>query len=231
MAEFRFKIQADDFAAAVARAEQAAAIAVKGGVKAAIEGAKTDMRRALEASGLSARLGRVIGSKVYPEGPSLRAAGVIFARGGARWAAVLSAYAEGASVVRKDGAGWLAIPTENLPVLGRGVPRTPKAVEFYFGRPLRYVPPHVAGAKSGRRVALLVLDRVVSARSARSAARRGKYRPATRRRLDQGRVEQSVVMFVLVPHAAVRQRFDPAAIMRAWADRAGDLAAAALEET
>lgn len=229
MTEFRFKIEADDFAEAVKRAEQAAAIAVKGGVAAAIAGAKTDMRRALEASGLGPRLGGAIGSRVYPEGPSLRAAGVIFARGGEKWDAVLRAYAEGASIVRKDGAGWLAIPTDNVPVLGRGVPKTPKAVEFYYGRPLRYVPPHVAGARSGKRVALLVLDRVVAARSARSASRRGKFRAATTRRLADGRTVQSVVMFVLVPHAAVRARFDPNAIMRDWADRAGELAAAAME--
>jgi hypothetical protein len=188
--------------------------AVRIGVTAGTNGLKLEFRQ-MVGRAFGERLANAIGSEVYPKDgrPSLGTAGEVFARGeGAE--KIFKAFSEGVPI-RAAGGGWLALPVaENMPVLGRGVPKSPRAVEAYFGRPLRYVPPKVIGA--GADLALLVLDRVVKAR--------GKgVKNATRRRVAQSREVKSVVMFILVPVVHPGKRLDFDKLARIWSARMPDL--------
>ena len=82
------------------------------------------------------------------------------------------------------------------------------------GIPLRYVPP-----KGGRRVGLLVADdfRVTS---------KGKARVASDRAKKTGRGLTTVVMFILVPQAQLKKRFDIDSVAKKWIDRLPSLVTA-----
>lgn len=214
----KLRIQAPPSAEIGKRAGAELARAVTAGVAAATEGLKLQLRQQVGQAGLGERLGRAIGSALYPRAgrASLRAAGLVFPRG-AGAEKIFRAFNEG-SVIRASGAGWLAIPTENVPPLGRSAKVSPRAVEAFFGRPLRYVPPLAAGG----RAALLVMDGVVRSRRGRSSRR------ATPGRVRQGRTVQPLVMFILVPEARMGKRLDFEALAGLWADRIPSLIERAL---
>lgn len=186
--------------------------ATKAGVAAATEGLKLELRQHIAAV-LGPRAGNMIGARVYPErGGSPTAAGQIYPRSG-NAEQILRAFTEGVTITRRDGIGYLALPTDKVPPLGEGVRATPKAVETYFGRPLRFVPPHVFNNRFG----LYVLDNVVRAKNGRGV------RNATRGRRRQGRQAESVVMFILVPRVQMPKKLSPEPIGETWASRVPDL--------
>lgn len=188
------------------------AAATKAGVAAATEGMKIDVRQHIAAA-LGTRAGNMVTARVYPEsGISPRAAGVISPRRG-NAEQILRSFTGGATIVGRDGVRWLAIPTKSVPGLGRGVAVTPRAVEVYFGRALRYVPPKIAGGKAG----LLVLDDIVRGKNGRG------YRNATKRRRAQGRRVESQVMFILVPQSRMPVKLRPEPIVERWASRVPEL--------
>jgi len=217
----RIRLDFAGFGDFVKRAADDASRAVQAGVSAATEGLKHELRQAVIRAGLGPRLANAIGSEVYPRAGrhSLRAAGMVFPRGeGAR--KIFDAFNQGSTIASPGGA-WLAIPVlENMPVLGRDAKPTPGAVEAFFGRRLRFVPPRAAHRRGS---ALLVLDNLVRGRNGRGV------RNATPRRVKGGRgvaprnAEDNVVMFILVPAARMPKRLDFESVARRWGDRVPEL--------
>ncbi len=211
----------EPFGSWVGARRKIAEVAVRAGVAAATEGFKLDLRREI-AGALTARAGNMVGSKVYPAGPSLGAAGIVFARG-SQADTILTAHAEGATIRGKS--GLLAIPTENVPqarrpgIRGGSKPATPVEVEAMFNRDLRFVP-----VKGGKAKGVLVMDEVTRRKRGRG------FRQATKRRRAQGRKTESVVMFVLVESVTLRRRFNPEAAAARWAARVPELIERALPE-
>lgn len=192
------------------------AAAVTTAVAAATEGAKTELRRQIEASGLGTRFGNMVGSKVFPVGrPSLKAAGTLFARG-PRADLLLGAHGADSIIRGKDGT-YLAIPTE---AAGR---LTPREFERRTGARLHLI------YRRGR-PSLLVAHGMTPGRAAakRGFAQTRGFRLATPKRMKSGRGTVDVIAFVLVPQVRLRQRYDAAAIVRRWADRVPELIARAL---
>ncbi|MGE0650259.1 MAG: DUF6441 family protein [Alphaproteobacteria bacterium] len=190
---------------------------VTGGVRAATEGLKLDLRRAIAASGLGPRLGKAVGAQAYPKrGASLGAAGSVFARGKSA-ERVLTAFSEGATIRARAGGRFLAIPTEHVPRAGRGGrrPMTPFEVESHFNTDLEPVP-----LRGGRGALLLVIPVVKGSGQ--------RFRRVRARRVGVGRTSGFVPMFVLVPHVHLRKRFDAARLARKWAARVPELIERAL---
>lgn len=198
------------FSAWLERPRLAAEAAVTSGVTAAVEGLKTELRQAIDAAGLGERLGNAIGSAVYPKGKaSLGAAGNVFARG-ASADRVLDAFANGA-VIRSTSGGFLAVPTAAAGKYGDGRQKiTPALWERAHGQRLRFV--YRRGAAS-----LLVAENQVVAKN-----RKG-FRPATERRIAQGRGITTVVMFFLVPLVRLPKKFDAESIALRWSLRLPNL--------
>lgn len=195
------------------------AAATHGGVEAATEGLKLELRQHVAAA-LGTRAGNMVSARVYPaDHRSLRAAGSVRARGPVGGVAdrILTGFSIGATIVggtRNNVTGtWLAIPTENVPVLGAGVAVTPGAVKAYYGRDLRFISPRQLGKPFG----LLLMDDTVKARRGKAA------RPATKGRRAQGRAVRSVVMFILLPQVRLPRKLNPGPILEQWAARVPEL--------
>ncbi len=186
---------------------QLLAAAITGAVAAATEGAKRDVRRQIEASGLGTRFGNMVGSKVFPVGrPSLKAAGTLFARG-KRADLLLGAHGEDSIIRGKDG-GYLAIPTEAAGNLtpGEFARRTGARLHLIYRR--------------GRPGLLVAHGMVAGLAAVRKGYGQTKgFRLATVRRLRSGRELTDVIAFVLVPQVRLRRRYDLAAIAKIHADR------------
>lgn len=199
------------------------AAAAHAGVEAATQGLKLELRQHVSAA-LGNRAGNMISARVYPTNhKSLRAAGSIRARGPVGGVAdrILTGFTIGATITggtRNNRTGyWLAIPTDNVPVLGAGVAVTPAAVRAYFGRDLRFISPRQLRKPFG----LLLMDNTVKSRASKAA------RPATRRRRAQGRAVRSVVMFILLPQVRLPRKLNPGPILERWAAAVPDLIARA----
>jgi hypothetical protein len=180
-------------------------------VRQAARGVEKDLEAATARAGLG-KLARSWQSRVYPDGPSLGASGLVYAKGGARTVGALIAYATGVRIVPRFGK-YLWVPTEAV-IKREGAKIGPRDFEE-AGIPLRFVPP-----KGARRWPLLVADGFVTGRRANS------YRVGTARRIKSGRGIASVVMFIGVRSVDVAKRFDIEAVAsRGHAELAGRIAA------
>lgn len=124
---------------------------------------------------------------------------------------IVEAFAEGVEIRSKDGF-WIAVPTENAPLSGRSFSQSGRLrrarrfaiteAERRFGR-LRYVPVR------GKRLALLVADKVRERRGKRARAGHSRFAKASPAALRRGDFEDGIVMFVLVPHVRLTKRIAP----------------------
>ena len=184
-------------AAEVKAAEQA----VSSGVKQATDGLKNELRGQVTGAGLGERLAKSWRGDLYPKGGmSINAAGFIYTKA----PEIIGAFAYGTTIRSKRGR-FLAIPTQY--VTRRENKKLSPADFAEAGIPLRYVPP-----KGTRRVGLLVVDdfRVTS---------KGKARVVSDRAKKTGRGLTTVVMFILVPQAQLKKRFDIDSVAQKWIDR------------
>lgn len=175
--------------------------AVGGGLREATDGLKNELRGLVTGAGLGERLAKSWRGELYPRnGRSVNAAGFVFTRA----PDIIGAFAHGA-VIRSKNGRFLAVPTKY--VIRRENRRLTPADFAEAGIPLRYVPP-----KSARRVGLLVVDdfRVTS---------KGRARAASDRMKKTGRGLATVVMFVLIPQATLKKRFDIDIAAKKWIDR------------
>lgn len=175
--------------------------AVGGGLREATDGLKNELRGLVTGAGLGERLAKSWRGELYPRnGRSVNAAGFVFTRA----PDIIGAFAHGA-VIRSKNGRFLAVPTKY--VIRRENRRLTPADFAEAGIPLRYVPP-----KGARRVGLLVVDdfRVTS---------KGRARAASDRMKKTGRGLATVVMFVLIPQAALKKRFDVDIAAKKWIDR------------
>lgn len=181
-------------------------LATRAGVAAAAEGLKNEIRQQIEAAGLGTRLGNAVGANVYPrQGGSVGAAGYVFPRG-KKAVEIFDAFNSGTTIHGKNG-NWLAIPTKNAFLGGRGGQRpTPREFEQRTGIKLRVVTPR--NSTRGR-YQLLVGD-----------SRRG----------SRGRKSASIVFFILVPAVRLGKRLSFDALATKWASRVPDLIDAALPQ-
>ncbi|MER2520950.1 MAG: DUF6441 family protein [Bdellovibrionales bacterium] len=183
-------------AAEVKAAEQA----VMSGVKQATGGLKLELRSQVTNAGLGDRLSKTWRGEIYPKGQqSVNAAGYVWSKA----PQIISAFAEGVTIRSKHGR-FLAIPTQY--VIRRQNKRLTPADFAEAGIPLRYVPPQGA-----RHVGLLVVDnfRVTS---------KGKARVASPTALKTGRGLATIVMFILIPQASLKKRFDIDSAAGKWND-------------
>lgn len=190
-----------------------AGIDVRAGIEAGAEGMKEDLRDQIENAGLGQRLGRAVGSKVYPPGGkgSLDAAGFVYPRG-RKAAAIFDSWNQGATITAHGGK-YLAIPTKEAGRGWRNSKARPQEFEQRTGIKLRFVK-----LKNGN--AVLVGDSV--------AAKSGRgRRAASKGRRAQGRAVNSLVFFILIRSAKIPKRLDFETIAKKWADRIPDLIGAA----
>jgi hypothetical protein len=165
---------------------KAAERAVSGGVRQATDGLKNELRGQVTGAGLGERLAKSWRGELYPKGGmSINAAGFVYTKA----QQIIGAFAYGVTIRSKQGR-FLAIPT---PYVTRRQNKKITPADFAeAGIQLRYVPP-----QGNRRVGLLVADdfRVTS---------KGKARVASDRAKKTGRGLTTVVMFILVPQAALK---------------------------
>ncbi|MGE0154807.1 MAG: DUF6441 family protein [Reyranellaceae bacterium] len=188
---------------------------------------KQRLRQDVLAAGMGRRMANTWQSQVYPAGGrrTLSPAGYVYSRA----PMIISGFSEGATIRGKDGQ-WLAIPTGAVPYGGNGLAsvrssrqkkQTPQEVEATYNRELRIVRPR--GGEG--RFAFLVMDGLTRAKG--RAGGRGRFRLRTSGRARQGRTEESVIMFVLVPQVRLKKLFDLAASAdRAASDLQAELASA-----
>lgn len=179
--------------------------AVTAGMSRAARGLEKELEGITEQAGLGP-LSKAWSSKVYPKGePSLRAAGLVYVKGKARTIGAMFAHSTGV-VIKAAGGRYLAIPTDAVPRRrggrGGGDRMSPAEVETAFNQDL-----HLIKTKAGK---LLLVIRAI-----RSKSRRG-FRAATPRRVAQGREQLIVPMFVLIPQARLRKRFDIGPSVERW---------------
>lgn len=217
----------DDFARGVRRD---AAKAVTAAMKAAALGIKTDIRQEIAAGGLGERLPNAVGTQVYPpSGDSLGAAVLIYGKG-ERAQMLLDVFSRGVEIRAKN-RKYLLVPTPEgraaglltqmrLERRGGGETRLVKrrATDLDFarvslGRGDRSVVTVVPPGKMHPRIGFVIARGVVAARSGRG------FRPATARRLRQGRGVRDVVLALLLPQVTLKPRFDMFALLTRWSER------------
>jgi hypothetical protein len=190
-------------------ARRTIALAVRAGVEQATVGLKGDLREQIVAAALGQRLGNAVGSDVYPKKSTetLHPAGRVFPRGKLA-EEIFDSFNTGATIRGKSG-NWLAIPTRNAYLGGRGGKRpSPGEFEQRTGIKLRLAVPRRSGKG---RYQFLVGDSVASRQPGRKAA--------TARRVKQGRKVETLIFFVLVKQTTPGRRLDFAALAQRWADR------------
>jgi len=169
---------------------------VLGGVSAAAEGFKLDWRQQVHRAGLGIQLGNAVGSKVYPNRKA-DAAAIVYPRGQVA-ERIFTAFNSGDVIRAGNGKRYLALPTRDAFVAGRGGKRlTPEQFERFTGVELRAIESKKPG------VLLLVGRRY-----------RGRVRGASR---------DSVVYFVLVSEVRLGRRLSIDALAATWLQRLPDL--------
>ena len=192
-----------DSKAVAATADQLARAYLSEG-KAGLEETTKTLERELEdltRQEVPGRLWRAWKSEVFPKGKSIARdpVGTVFINGGSRSRGAMTFWSQPGRIIGRSGQ-WLAIPLPAAGSRGRLRNLTPGEWERANGKRLRFV------YRGGRRSALLVAD------MGTTNAKTGTYRPITRARTaaDQRRGfmrgEQSVPIFVLVPHVAFGNR-------------------------
>lgn len=165
---------------------------------------KKDLRDDVESAGLGRRLALTWRSKVYPEGASksLDPAGWVWTKA----PKLIEVYEDGAMIRPTGGRHYLALPSKNVPMKGRGRRMTPLDVEVAFNQDLIIRRGHKPGTWTAWINAV--------------AGRSGKgFKPVTKGRLRGGRQSQLVFMFTLVPWVKVRKRLNGAQIANRAVDR------------
>jgi hypothetical protein len=197
---------------------------------------KEAFRDQVRAAGLGDRLANAVRGVTYPDRAgrySLDPTGWIYAqpsKDGRGAAAIIESYASGATIYRRDGKGFLPIPTDDVPRKRSGDALTPAEVEQRFGRRLIYIDPSDKGfhtpSTRHRGVGYLVMKGLVVRKAT------GRWRNATEReregRTRNSRPVQMVIMFTLtrfvkkpktvdlsVPAELAEQRF-PANLDARW---------------
>lgn len=208
MIEVKFSLPELD--AALHSAEGEIAQRATRAMRAAVDGAKADLRASVEAAGLGKRLAFTWQGKAYPEsGQSLSPGGYLWSKA----PGIIDAFSREATIVPVNGAKHLAIPTENVPFVGGGRNKrrmSPVEVEARFDQDLFFLP--------GRRGTKLAFVNAVQ-------GYRGKgFRPPTARRLRgdkirKGREAKPVLMFVLARSVRTTKRLDLDAVAARWASR------------
>jgi hypothetical protein len=185
------------------------AVAVTNVVRRTTRKIEKNLEAAIAEGGLG-RLARAMQSKVYPDQPSLGAAGLIWAKG-KNTPRVLEAFATGATIrTRADGdATFLAIPTEAAPKRGRDGKRIEPDnwPNERYGR-LRFV-----YRRSGP--SLLVVDDLRARRGKSGGYSRNVRKAKTGETKVRATGSATVVMFVLVKQVRLRKRFDFEGTVRA----------------
>lgn len=132
---------------------------------------------------------------------------------------IVTAFGADTTIVTKNGALYLAIPTENVPRNGNRR-LTPVEVEARFDQDLIL--------KHGRPGVVLAFVNVMVARSGKG------FRPRTKGRLAQGQKPQLILMFVMVAQVHLRKRLNwPdifASAQEGFADYLGDAVKDALAD-
>ena len=180
---------------------KAAEQAVSGGLREGTDGLKNELRGQVTGAGLGERLAKSWRGELYPRsGRSLNAAGFVYTKA----PEIIETFAHGATI-RSKGGRFLAIPTKY--VIRRENKKITPADFEEAGIPLRYIPPQGA-----RKVGLLGVDdfRITS---------KGKARAASDRMRKTGRNLATVVMFILIPQATIKKRFDIDSVAQKWLDR------------
>ncbi len=180
---------------------KAAEQAVSGGLREGTDSLKNELRGQVTGAGLGERLAKSWRGELYPRsGRSLNAAGFVYTKA----PEIIETFAHGATIRSKSGR-FLAIPTKY--VIRRENKKVTPADFEEAGIQLRYIPPQGA-----RKVGLLVVDdfRITS---------KGKARAASDRMRKTGRNLATVVMFILIPQATIKKRFDIDSVAQKWLDR------------
>jgi hypothetical protein len=176
-------------------------------------GLKGELRQQVVAAGMGRRLANTWRGKRFPEHrPSAGSAAYVWSRA----PDIIDAYERGPLIRTVNGRKYLAIPTENVPQRrrgsgGKGSRMSPEEVELAFNQDLRF-----AKTSNGRLIAYV---EVIGAKNQKG------FRPATPKRLAQGRRVAAVVMFILAPTVQVRKRLDVEGAANRWADRVAGLIA------
>ncbi len=188
-----------------------ASVDIIAGISSSVATATTSLRDRLRGQVVSAGLGVAL-SKTWQSKLNPATATVISGYVWTKSPLIMQGFEEGATIIPRNGSRWLAIPTANVPPRAKGSnapgdhirkQMTPVEVEANFNRDLRLI------AQPGQRVAYLVMDELVSASSGHG------FRRNTSRRLAQGRVVKSILMFVLVPQVTLTKRLDIAGAIAA----------------
>lgn len=205
-----------DLKAFVTAQKRAAERAVSEGVAAVGGDLLVDLRRQT-ASGLSPRMANTWRMKKYPSSPSIGAAAWIHTKA----PTIISAHYEGALIRSKHGK-FLAIPTPAAPRKGGKKP-TPASVEAVLGAKLRFV-------RRPGKSALLVADGVRVGARGKARAVRSRKRKGDGAGWSSLRGVASAVMFILLPAARLKKKFNfaasfasaeaalPGAILARWRD-------------
>jgi Family of unknown function (DUF6441) len=178
--------------------------AVTGGVRAAANGLKADLRAQVTGAGLGQRLANTWRSRIYPEGgeQSLSTAGFVWSKA----PNLIRLYNEGAIIRSRHGL-YLATP---MPAAGRFGDRrqkiTPLLWERIHGMRLRFVYRQPGPS-------LLVADNVRLTARGRAAANIGRRQGASFTRLS-GRT--TVPLFILVPQVSVKKRLNVEGAAQKW---------------
>jgi hypothetical protein len=174
------------------------------------EGLQEELRDATRKAGFGNGVANAWRLRMYPQnGRSLDPAAYVFTK-----APNIMASATKAQLIRPlGGRRYLAIPTDNVPGIGRGKTMTPHEVETYFNQDLII--------RRNRRGTLLGLVKAIQARNKKG------FRRATKGRQAQGRSVKLILMFIFVPFVRTRKAIDLDAAAERWSKW---IAAAAAQE-
>jgi hypothetical protein len=206
-AGFRISAKLHGLQAAIDAALGETAQQVTRGVRLATTGLKDELRGQVVGAGLGDRLAKTWQAEVYPKGKnSLSPAGWVYSKA----PEIIDAFDRGATIHPIAGGHYLWLPTENVP-RDRGAPRGssrragPLEVELQFNQDLI-----IRDGKGGNKLAFIKGVRAKNGRGARKA---------TPRRLAQGRSEDLILMFTLVPLVKLPKDLDVQKAADGWGAR------------
>lgn len=174
---------------------------VTGAIREGAEELKGDWRDQIRKAKLGERLANSVRSQVYPRGQnSVDAAALVWTKAGP----VIDAYANGATLVNRNGGRFIAIPTDDVPKKRRGNSLTPREVERRFGREMDVIKPQ--GGAPG--VLLMGYQNLVQRKASGRWANASRNQQTAGHRSFRDSTRTFVVMFVLTPNVRVLKRLD-----------------------
>lgn len=162
-------------------------------VQRAGEDLKSKLRAQVKAAGLGDKVANAWRNRSFGKAASYNPAALVWSKA----PIIHAAFNEGTVIKTKNGERFIAIPSENVPRKAGGKRRTPMEMEDWLNGDLDFRP-----YRNGRPGGVLVARGVTRSNNGRS------WRKLTARRRAKGRLEDSVVMFYLVPAARLRKRLD-----------------------